>query len=62
MGVFVAIPSGAGVALGVLGKLNLYFLPRRYNKRSVTLVIFHAIAANYILNFDPKMIYLAFFG
>ena len=25
VGVFVAIPSGAGVALGVLGKLNLYF-------------------------------------
>ena len=37
MGVFVAIPSGAGVALGVLGKLNLY-LPRRYNKRKVPLV------------------------
>ena len=46
VGVFVAIPSGAGVALGVLGKLNLY-LPKRYNKRKVPpLVIFINIFIN----------------
>ena len=53
MGVFVAIPSGAGVALGVLGKLNLYS-PKRYNKRKVPMVIFYAIVAKPVQGIQPK--------